>query len=186
MKWIPVAHPENGNAPWAPPPGKLLVVADAYGPDPDSETNYRKCAMVDGDKVRHKPCVWEDKSFYWEQRPDGKVSSIVTGKCIGPDLMQIPEGRTQPYWVKMTDCSSPGAGIVMKKTGGRGDQQGWMKVVMEFPFAGESYTRCMAESSVSDTYNSGANKDTPKMTTNCDFKVTPNGAQYGTDGWFFG
>merc|ERR1711977_586408 len=122
--------------------------------------------MVDGDKVRHKPCVWEDKSFYWEQRPDGKVRSVATGKCIGPDLMQIPEGRTQPYFVKMTDCSSPGAAIVMKKTGGRGYQQGWMKVVMEFPFAGESYTRCMAESSVSDTYNSGANKDTPKMEIN--------------------
>jgi hypothetical protein len=179
---IPVAHPENGNAPWATPPGKLLFVAEAQSIPADSPTNRRKCAMVDGDKVRHKPCVWEDKNFYWEKAPDGKVKSIVTGKCIGPDLSaESTTGSARPFYVKMIDCSSQGAGILMKKTGGKPEQSGFMKVVIKYTYKGQVHDTCMAETPLNSKRNSGANKDRASQSmSGCGFKGLALHAS-----WFF-
>jgi hypothetical protein len=165
----PVAHPENSNAPWAPPPGKLLVLADG-SESAEPVSNVRKCLMVNGDKVFHKPCVWEDKRFYWEKAPDGFLKSVVTGQCIGPDFSDI-------FFVKMIDCSVQGAGIIMKKTGGESHQSGYHKIVMKYSFGGEDKTRCVEETA--HHYDAlprcqGANKDRPKDTiikggNTCDF-----------------
>eukprot|EP00747_Dinoflagellata_sp_TGD_P152686 gnl/TRDRNA2_/TRDRNA2_177330_c7_seq13.p1 gnl/TRDRNA2_/TRDRNA2_177330_c7~~gnl/TRDRNA2_/TRDRNA2_177330_c7_seq13.p1 ORF type:complete len:228 (-),score=24.17 gnl/TRDRNA2_/TRDRNA2_177330_c7_seq13:208-870(-) len=129
LKLRKVASPQ---AKWAPPPGKMLFIGNGFKPVEDHfVSNQHFCATVKAEKVFLKPCVWLDKTLYWEQLPDGKIKNLVSGKCIARSTT-TEKGHYHKNVVGTADCSSPSTGKLARMESNPKNLEGSFCVLFEW------------------------------------------------------